>query len=170
VTLLIGNHELHYYDSRFAASRFSEAYYERYHAILTDASTAGLFQVCRQREGYLFIHAGITHDWYTLHRHELQQLGASLEERINNLFAADMTAFFEISEYRGGFHDAGSPLWADMHELFTEAEHFDNDLVQIIGHTQITGDEPFARDNICMLDNRQLYLLKDNGIKRFNSL
>jgi hypothetical protein len=168
VTLLIGNHELHYYNSRFAASRFSDTYYERYHAVLTDEATAGLFRICKQIDNYLFIHAGITKDWYGLHQPELQQQGASLEERINNLFVANMAAFFEISRYRGGFHHAGSPLWADIHELFAEPEHFDNDIVQIIGHTQINSNEPFIKDNIRLLDNRQLYLLNDDGIKRFS--
>lgn len=167
VTLLIGNHELHYYNRKYAASRFSDSYYEKYHAILTDESTAGLFQICRQVDRFLFIHAGITKGWFELHREELQNMGSGLEEQINNLFRADMDAFFEISEYRGGIHHFGSPLWADIREHASETAHFDDEIFQIIGHTQISGDEPIAGRNICLLDNRRLYVLRDGAIEKY---
>ncbi|MDR1407422.1 MAG: metallophosphoesterase [Tannerella sp.] len=167
VTLLTGNHELHYYNREFAASRFSSKYYEKYHAILTDDATAGLFQICKQIDKYLFIHAGITKSWYDLHKDELQRLGTHLEDQVNNLFTSNMEAFFEISGYRGGFHRAGSPLWADIHELFGEEESFDHEMIQVIGHTQIADDEPFIEGNIRLLDNRQLYVLKAHEIKKY---
>jgi hypothetical protein len=164
VTLLIGNHELHYYDAYFESSRFSEKYYDRYHAILTDEETGGLFQICKQVENYLFIHAGITKGWYNLYNNELQLLGSSLEEQVNRLFIQNMDAFYEISYYRGGPALYGSPLWADVRELFNESEHFNNDIIQIIGHTQITSADPIIKGNIRLLDNRKLYLLREDRI------
>jgi hypothetical protein len=110
VTLLIGNHELHYYNRDFEASRFSEEYYEEYHAILTGKTTAGLFQVCRQIDNYLFIHAGITKGWYDWHDDELQALGDNLETQLNRLFLQNQGAFFEVSGERGGWDRYGSPL------------------------------------------------------------
>jgi hypothetical protein len=168
VTLLIGNHELQYYDEKFQCSRFSERYYERYHKILTDEATAGLFQVCKQIDNYLFIHAGITKNWYGLHLAELQSMGSSLEEQVNRLFIQNPESFFEISYYRGGFNQSGSPLWADARELFSEFKHFDNKITQIIGHTQISSDEPIMRDNIWLLDNRELYILKNNELDNYS--
>ncbi|MDR3260291.1 MAG: metallophosphoesterase [Tannerella sp.] len=167
VTLLIGNHELHYYDKQFRCSRFDEMYYERYHAILTGETTAGLFQVCKQKENYLFIHAGITKGWYDLHADELQSLGDCLEEQINRLFRQRIEAFYEASRYRGGFSEHGSPLWADVQEHFSEAESFNDLLTQVIGHTQLTGDAPFIREHIRLLDNRRLYLLRNDTFEEY---
>jgi hypothetical protein len=167
VTLLVGNHELHYYDGDFRASRFSAKYYARYHALLTGETTSGLFQVCRQIDNYLFIHAGITKLWYDAHQDELKKFDGSLEQQINNLFVINKEAFFEISSFRGGYHDAGSPLWADIHEHFSEKEHFDDNIIQIIGHTQLLCDEPQVKGKIRLLDNRQLYILKDDKIKHY---
>jgi hypothetical protein len=167
VTLLVGNHEMHYYNSDYACGRFNYRYFETYHAILTGAETAGLFQLCKQIENYLFIHAGITKGWYDAHLEEMSKLGSTLEEQVNNLFINNIGAFHEASMYRGGFHDAGSPLWADVSEFSEEPKHFDDNIIQIIGHTQLKGDEPVIRDNIRLLDNRQLYLLKNGEIIKY---
>jgi hypothetical protein len=167
VTLLVGNHEMHYYNSDYACGRFDRHYFEPFNAILTGEETAGLFQLCKQIDNYLFIHAGITKGWYDAHFDELSKLGNTLEERMNNLFVTNMEAFYEASIYRGGYHSAGSPLWADVSEHFDEPEHFSDTIIQIIGHTQLRGDEPLIKDNIRLLDNRQLYLLKNGEIDKY---
>jgi len=163
ITLLVGNHELHYYDKKFECGRFSDEYYERFHELLT-GDDANLFQLCRQIDKYLFIHAGIVKEWYKLHVEEMQKLGDTLEDRLNNLFRCNPDAFYEASFYRGGWSEAGSPLWADIHELIEEKEHFDSDIIQIIGHTQLRSEEPIKGDNFYLLDNRKLYLLADDKI------
>jgi hypothetical protein len=170
VTLLIGNHELHYYNKYMQAGRFSYEYFEKYHAILTGEQTKDLFRMCKMVDKYLFIHAGITKDWYDRHLADLQKYGDNIEDRINNLFKDPfkMSAFYEASmRYRGGLDDSGSPLWADVHELLDETEHFDNNTVQIFGHTQILDDEPIIKGNICMLDNRRLYILRQGKIEKY---
>ncbi|MDR2650751.1 MAG: hypothetical protein LBC68_00320 [Prevotellaceae bacterium] len=63
VTLLIGNHELHYYFHQYACYRFDPLYFVEYKAILTGKETADMFRVCKQIDNYLFIHAGITKGW-----------------------------------------------------------------------------------------------------------
>jgi hypothetical protein len=163
VILLVGNHELHYYSRRYAAGRFDPEYFERYNQILTGKDTANLFQLCKQIDNILFIHAGLTKAWYDAHYSEFSKLGNTLEERLNNLFRTNLTAFDEASYYRYGFHPSGSPLWADVSEFLDETEHFDNSIKQIIGHTQLRGDDPYVKANFCALDNRQLFLLKKNG-------
>jgi hypothetical protein len=167
VTLLVGNHELHYYNKRYAAGRFDREYYAKYNGILTGEETAGLFQLCRQIENYLFIHAGLTKKWYDNHYSEFSTLGDTLEEQLNNLFRTKPGAFDEASIYRGGFHETGSPLWADLSEFVDETEHFDNSIRQIIGHTQLASDEPHIEANVCLVDNRQLYLLKDGEVVKY---
>jgi hypothetical protein len=169
VTLLVGNHELHYYNKDYACSRFNERYFDRYNEILAGKDTANLFQLCKQIRKYLFIHAGITKGWYDLHYEEFSQLGNTLEEQLNNLFITNKKAFHEASRHRGGPNEAGSPLWADIDEHFEEPEHFDDSIIQIIGHTRMRESEkdPLIRDHIRMLDNQQLYLLKDDEIVKY---
>jgi hypothetical protein len=167
VCLLIGNHELSYINKKFYASRFSSTYYKHYHAILTGKDTAKFFQICKMIDNYLFIHAGITKGWYDTHEKELQTSGECLDTQINNLFISDKSAFYEVSYRRGGPDIFGSPLWADIEELTSESEHFSDEIIQIIGHSQLRTTEPFVFDNIRLLDNRQLYILKNNNIEKY---
>ena len=172
VTLLIGNHEMHYYNEGFAGSgRFSKAYYPKYNAILTGDNTKGLFQICKQIDNFLFIHAGLTKGWYDLHYKDFENLGSTFEEQLTNVFFAKMHIFHEASwTYRGGLDDHGSPLWADYREFDDEKEHFPPDIIQIIGHTQIADPDPIIRKNFCMLDNRQLYILRNKVVEKYVSV
>ena len=170
VTLLIGNHELHYMNKDFQAGRFSSKYYPKFHKILTGEGCKELFQICKVVDNYLFIHAGVTKGWYELHRDEFQHLGATLEEQLNNIFVEKMSIFHEAAwKYRGGWDNFGSPLWADARELADEKEPFDASIIQIIGHTQVLSPEPYIHDRFWLLDNRQLYLLHNGVIERFVS-
>ncbi|MCL2073138.1 MAG: metallophosphoesterase [Marinilabiliaceae bacterium] len=168
VTLLIGNHELHYYNREFLAGRYNDKYAEKYKELLTCDENKNLFQICRQIDNYLIIHAGLTKGWYDLHYNEFKDLGATLEEQLNKIFFEKMYIFHEAAwEYRGGFHDAGSPLWADINEIWDEKEHFAPDIIQIVGHTQIIKPEPIIKDAVWLIDTKQLYLFKDNKIEKF---
>jgi hypothetical protein len=167
ITLLIGNHEFHYYDAQYRCGRFSLSMYLSYRQLLTEEDTADCFQMCRQIDRYLFIHAGITKYWYDRYREKMATLGATLEEQINRLFQEAPQAFYEASRHRGG-HDAyGSPLWADVSEYGEEPEPFDPEIIQIIGHTQIKEPDPIFIKNVRMLDNGQLYLLTDGKIEKY---
>jgi hypothetical protein len=167
VTLLIGNHEMHYFNKRYACGRFDYDYFQSYNDILTGEETVKLFQICKQVDKYLFIHAGITKGWYDAHVEELSKLGNTLEEQANNLFVTNIEAYYEASMYRGGYHDAGSPLWADVSEFSDEPKPFDDNIIQIIGHTQLKIDVPYVKKNVRLLDNRQLYLLKNDEIVKY---
>ncbi|MDR1675134.1 MAG: metallophosphoesterase [Tannerella sp.] len=168
ITLLIGNHEFHYYDPKYRCGRFSLSMYEPYHQLLTGEDTAGCFQLCKQIDRYLFIHAGITKYWYDRYRAKMAPLGATLEEQMNRLFQEAPYAFYEASLHRGGIDDYGSPLWADVNEYGEEPEPFDKEIIQIIGHTQIKNPDPIFIKNVRMLDNAQLYLLKDGEIEKYS--
>ena len=168
VTLLIGNHEMHYYNSDFSAGRFSSEYCSKFNELLTGETTKDLFQLCKQIENYLFIHAGLTKGWYDYHLHDFQDLGATLEEQLNSVFFKKMHIFHEAAwKYRGGLDDAGSPLWADYRELIDEPEPFDPNIIQIIGHTQIMDPDPIIKSNFCLLDNRQLYILRNDVVEKY---
>jgi len=168
VTLLIGNHELHYYDEAFGAGRRSYALESQIQKILTGNDTKGLFQLCKQVDNYLFIHAGVTADWYQRHLTDLKEHGSTIEEQLNKIFNTQMYIFYEAGrKWRGGMDQTGSPLWADYHEFNDETEPFSPDIIQIIGHTQQRGSEPIFTKNIRMLDVRRLFILQNGEIKKY---
>jgi len=169
VTLLIGNHEMHYYNAQYGAGRKSWDLEPQIKELLEGEETKDLFQVCRQIGKYLFIHAGITADWYKRHYDEFKDLGSTLEEQMNQLFKKRMFTFHEAGmKYRGGIDDTGSPMWADYHEFGDEEEPFAPDIIQIIGHTQQKGNEPIFLKNIRMLDVRRLFLLHNDEITPYS--
>jgi hypothetical protein len=173
VTLLVGNHELHYYDDKYASSRFSERHYDRYHEILTGNDTASLFQVCKRVGCYLFTHAGVTIEWITSHKELFENMeDVFIDDRLNQLFHDHMDIFYEISRHRGGWHYHGSPLWADIHEHAIDPNNHDlspneEEYIQIFGHTQLGSETPFLRGDVNMLDNRKLYLLRNHEIEAY---
>lgn len=167
VTLLIGNHELHYFDDSYLCARFSSSYYKKYRRILTGKDTDYLFQLCKQVGNYFFIHAGILKEWYDRHFPNFANLGITLEEQLNCYFRINKRAFSETSALRGGFDTSGSPIWADIREYMGEKEHFSNQIEQIVGHTLIENDKPYIHDNIILLDNMKVYLLKDDEIEAY---
>ena len=172
VTLLIGNHELHYYNKDYQAGRFSKDYFPKYHEILTGEETKDFFRVCKQVDNYLFIHAGVTKGWYDLHSKDFLDLGSTLEEQLQNVFFKKMHIFHEASwKYRYGLDEAGSPLWADAREFLDENDakvHFDPNIIQIIGHTQVLVPDPIIKETIWLVDNKQLYLFRNNAIEKYS--
>ena len=167
VTLLLGNHEMPYFDSSYNAGRFSREYFPKFHEILTGEETKGLFQLCKQVDNYLFVHAGMTKDWYDRHYDQFKDLGSTLEEQLTNVFFKKMDIFWEAGKYRGGWDKTSSPLWCDYRELNDETERFAPDVIQIIGHTQSMEPDPIKGNNFWMLDNRQLYILRNDTIEKY---
>ncbi|MDR0537775.1 MAG: metallophosphoesterase [Tannerellaceae bacterium] len=161
VTLLIGNHELHYYDMDYRCSRFSFKYYDKIHELLTGEETAGMFQISRLVGQYLFVHAGVLNGWYEAHREELNAHPGKIDEQLNALFNSNQESYFEISLFRGGFHSYGSPIWADKYEFLNERTVFNEELIQIVGHSQLQSEEPLKHRQIWITDNRRLYRLSE---------
>jgi hypothetical protein len=64
--------------------------------------------------------------------------------------------------YRGGW-GYGSPLWADLQEMYHWSAFADTDLIQIIGHTQLnnTGTYLYRRNFYCC-DSREVFVFDGN--------
>lgn len=164
VTLLLGNHELHYINRLFRCSRFSEKSYPIMHKILT-GSDKGLFRVCKQIDNYLFTHAGILDGW--LRRNNLSTNTENIEVALNDYFDHNISVFNQTASLRGGSDTYGSPLWADIREHITAPTCFAPNLTQIIGHTRIDSEEHFIHNNIRLLDNSRLYLLHNHQLSEY---
>lgn len=157
VTLLLGNHELHYIDRSFRCSRFSATNYLIIHTILTEERA--LFQVCKRIDNYLFTHAGVVGGW--LQQNNLLTDTENIEVVLNDYFDHNISAFNQTASLRGGSDTYGSPLWADIREHITAPTCFAPNLTQIIGHTRIDNSTYFEHRNVRLVDNQKLYLLNE---------
>lgn len=136
VVLLWGNHDLHYVLPVLQGSRFDAENAERNRQLFQSAS--GLFQLACERKiagrRFLFTHAGVGRGWV-----ERLSPGKAPEEItanwLNGLLTTAAAALYEVSAERGGTHEYGSPVWADL----AEQQRSGNQLpgcVQVFGHSR----------------------------------
>jgi hypothetical protein len=116
---------------------------------------------------YLFTHAGITKHWADTYKIRIE----NIVEQLNQFYKDNPTAFIDCGFYRGGFDEAGSPLWADVCEHADMEPWLDKEegYVQIFGHSQLRHDHLVLKDGafIC-LDCRKVFVLENNEISVWN--
>lgn len=162
VVLLYGNHCVYsynnvldymYYSSRYDYDHAAEAFK------LYDENRE-LFKYAHQIDNILFTHAGVTTKW--IQAMELE--GIVNEENIAHYLNTygDEAKMFLPGMYRGGW-GYGSPLWADLQEMYHWSAFADTDLIQIIGHTQLnnTGTYLYRRNFYCC-DSREVFVFDGN--------
>jgi hypothetical protein len=150
VTLLVGNHDMHYIVREFMdCSRLNEDYRLVMHDFFMN--NIDKFQLVHEIGNYLFSHAGVYDEWLTSNNLSLEELN-------------DFTSFIQekwrtledISWYRGGYNQVGSCVWADLREsLKHEPLHAKR---HIVGHTQLES-KPYISDKIVCLDARRCFIL-----------
>lgn len=162
VVLLYGNHCVYsynnvldymYYSSRYDYDHAAEAFK------LYDENRE-LFKYAHQIDNILFTHAGVTTKW--IHAMELE--GIVNEENIAHYLNAygDESKMFLPGMYRGGW-GYGSPLWADLQEMYHWSAFADTDLIQIIGHTQLNNTGTYlSRRNFYCCDSREVFVFDGN--------
>lgn len=158
VTLLWGNHDLHYLYPEFACSRFSTKLKDTYNKLFTEYSE--LFEIAyelkQNNRNYLFTHAGVTYNW--LHQEGIKNV-TNLADSLNKRNLVD---FEVISYYRGGFALAGSPIWADLIEHTKIIPEY----IQIFGHTM--QKTPYLSEFINCIDCSQIFVLEDCTLQVLN--
>ena len=161
VVLLLGNHDLPYYDRNF----LSRCRYDSSNAFKIKQNfgrNRSLFQLAYEVDldkHYLFTHAGVIKSWYEKH-HEL--IGELTVENLNRLKTtpAGIRALCDVSRERGGYGWIGSMVWSDILEKGDE-EDLDG-IYQIFGHTQQNA-HPIITMTWACLDCRKAFILDDNG-------
>ena len=144
VTLLLGNHDLHYLDSRFRGSRFDDRNAFRNKTLFL--TNIKLFDMGIAFEGdsrqYLLTHAGVLRYWwaeyYGLEKEPTAfDIAAKLNNGLHDALGQKMlfSSLDEVSRYRGGGALYGSPVWADINEHSDKSFEFDG-IYQIFGHTK----------------------------------
>ena len=166
VTLLLGNHDMHYTSKVF----FDYACGSRYDQMMADTfketfqQYADLFQIAFEAEvgeaHYLFTHAGVNRSWFQRHEELIGSLNA---ESLNRLALTDegVIALADVGRSRGGWETTGGPMWADVSEMYF-APHF-SDYYQIIGHSQ-QAENPVIEESFACLDCRRAFVIDEKGI------
>lgn len=163
VTLLWGNHDLHYLYPEMMCSRFDIDNAVRNAHMFWDNQK--LFQMAYEvqigENRYLFSHAGIGRMWLKNNFPRLEDKDITAE-LMNDLvgYPEFMSALGDVSRYRGGKKEYGSMIWADPRELIEEENRLSG-VIQVFGHTQL--DIPINyEDWLYCLDCRQAFFLDLN--------
>lgn len=182
VTLLLGNHDLHYKDM------FKDVYRVRFcYSIAEEAKQLFennkenfqiAYEITADNTKILFTHAGVTENWLKVIHNEIPcrpwrsrtlgdyspDLVLPVEpnaESLNNLLTTEegLIDLWMVSEERGGIYNFGSPIWAHI------SEHLEcpalKGIYQIFGHTISFPEEmkPWITDEYAMLDAQQCFVL-----------
>ena len=149
VTLLIGNHCMHYIDMLLDGSRKNYSLQEKLHDLyMTDKE---YFQIAKQFDDTLFTHAGVSTAW--LKRHELTLPKTDADVFLNEIYKTSPDIFWEMSWERGGWYSTGSPIWHDVREF-----DCDDTLFQVFGHTALK-ENPVKLDNFVCVDCRRAFIV-----------
>jgi hypothetical protein len=160
VTLLWGNHDLHYLYPELEGSRLDYSHGKRNRDFFREHYSE--FQIAAERmvggKRFLFTHAGVGRKW-------MESILPTIKEEemtarfFNESFPyqAFIRALDRVSHYRGGPDRYGSLIWADL----LEQENPENQLpstVQVFGHTMVL--EAFNYENrIYGLDCQECFYL-----------
>jgi len=157
VILLLGNHDAGYIDYKFISCRYSVKLYDKYKRLFTDEPD--LFKIAYNVNindvDYLFTHAGVSPKW--LNRHHI----SFTADALNKAWQEKPDVFNEVSDWRGGRHEVGSPIWMDINE-----HDFASPCVQIFGHTQ-QEENPYINWNLWCLDCRKVFVLEDVRVEEY---
>ncbi|MBR5686956.1 MAG: metallophosphoesterase [Prevotella sp.] len=163
VTLLLGNHDMHYASDVFFRNACGSRYDSEMAETIKDTFllNADLFQIAFEAEvddvRYLFTHAGVNRSWYQRHEEMIGPLNAA---NLNRLALTDegVIALAEVGRSRGGWESTGGPMWADVSEMYF-APHF-SDYYQILGHSQ-QPEDPIIEDSFACLDCRRAFVIDE---------
>ena len=160
VTLLWGNHDLHYLYPELMGSRYDIEHAERNAHYFWGHQD--LFKMAYETSAggkrFLFSHAGVGLSWIRYHFPKLSEDDITAE-LLNDLvgYPDFMAALGDISLYRGGDKPFGSMIWADFREHGVRGNQIDG-VVQVFGHTQVNEPVNFRNRFYC-LDFRRAYVL-----------
>ena len=178
VTLLIGNHEIHYIDTLWQFGRKDTIRAEQIHKLITE--NMSLFSIASHAKIngkiFLFTHAGLLEPWWKKHfpntPTDAQSVCNALNEKMKSmdtLAAFIDSALMDVSKLRKGEAEAGSCLWADVDEHNDRSDFFKG-IYQVFGHSQ-QEKKPVIKKNFADLDCRKAFLITPQGkIKEIKKL
>ena len=162
VQLLLGNHDLHYLCNFGEACRLDYDNYAEIRKMLLDnidrMKIARLLEIGEHR--VVFSHAPILKEWISSVGlpDNPEEIVARLNKVVENIEANPEDAvklLGQISTLRGGWDQAGSPVWADCREI--NGNLLSGVDYSIFGHTQLAKE--FVTDSWADLDSRGAFIL-----------
>lgn len=170
VTLLLGNHEIHYLDTAYRFSRKDTVNAELIHVLLVD--NLQLFSLATHSvvagKSFLFTHAGVLEPWWRKFFPSVPADAPSICNALNAKMADMITlgsfiddALMEVTPRRGGKADAGSCLWADLVE-HKRRPSFPPHVYQVFGHSQ-QRKRPVIKKHYADLDCRRPFIINSSG-------
>lgn len=168
VTLLLGNHDIHYLMPDFDCSRKDMDNAIEIGQIYEN--NMSLFKMAKSMKTddkeALFTHAGVLPGWLDLRmpdveRDDCQSICNALNDAMKEkefLFQLAKDASYQ----RGGRIKFGSPVWADVTEHDTDSARLTGNICQIFGHTQ-QEEDPIYKELYCCLDCRRAFILTKSG-------
>lgn len=171
VTLLLGNHDVHYFGAKLNSSRKDWMNQEKIEKLFLRNLT--LFELTHfVRVGdrqYLFSHAGIISEWIEWHfegadLNDTEHISELLNDKLNDVetfrkFVS--SALMDRSASRWGYARYPSVVWADVEDHQIQQRRLPN-VYQIFGHTQQESN-PVITEFYANLDCRKAFLLMENG-------
>ena len=152
ITLLLGNHDLHYFNSAIPrGSRFDAAIAQELRFIFK--SEKSLFCNAWQYRNILFTHAGVSQYWIdTGLCHDIMPDAARC---LNNpeLLGENPGAIYDCGRYRGGDSHFSGIFWADIEEL----NKLPKGLIQVAGHNRVGEIKHIRSCNAKNGENADLY-------------
>ena len=171
VTLLLGNHDIHYFDKDVNSSRKDKEHYEEIHRLFVEKlSMFKLAMTIRTEErNFLFTHAGIDIGWLSyrmpkVNVNDVRDICKSLNDKLiteESLYDFVFNGLMDVSASRWGYARYPSPVWTDVFDHQYMQERIPN-VVQIFGHTQQESG-PIITEQYACLDCRRAFLLTSMG-------
>ncbi len=131
VVLLLGNHDVHYFDNEAPNSTRRDEQIA-YRAKQLFGENRHLFAFAFQDGNTIFTHAGISQQWFE------QDFGGDINRNIadqlnNPANEQQRRAIYNIGYLRGGCDNYGGIVWADIKELTDPLHGYS----QIVGHNRV---------------------------------
>lgn len=171
VTLLLGNHDVHYLGAKLNSSRKDWMNQEKLENLFVkNLSLFKLIKIVRvQDKHYLFSHAGIIPEWIEWHfedaeLNDAESLSKLLNNKLNDVDTFRQfvsSALMDRSASRWGYARYPSVVWADVEDHQYQQRRLPN-VYQIFGHTQ-QELEPIITQEFACLDCRRAFLLMESG-------
>ena len=170
VTLLLGNHDLHYLHFELSGGRQDFLRGGQIKQLLRE--NAPLFDISAVRtvggKEFLFSHAGIRKGWLNEHADLFPDNGADVACNVLNDMWHDqnwrpilLNILSDVPVSRGGNAPYGSPVWNDIEDMADDLDEFPG-YFQVFGHSQQDKD-PVIGDHFACLDCRRAFRINDKG-------
>ena len=170
VTLLLGNHDIHYLTEKGRGGRYDYIRGAQIKHFLIEHADS--FQLALSSEvggkKFLFSHAGILAGWLEHNKEYLDDATSETISTVLNDMWQDHSTWpvlfsllADVPYSRWGRADFGSPTWSDVDDMRTDAPELPG-TYQIFGHSQ-QESEPVINEYFACLDVRRAFRLTESG-------